>query len=498
MSEARITVQPDVVIDTIAPELHGHFAEHLGRCIYDGLWTDDTVAEEGPREDVLALFDGLDLPVLRWPGGCFADDYDWTDGVGPQAERPRRRNLFWDQGREQTREESNRVGTDEFLQVCEALDTEPYLAINVGTGDAGAAADWIEYCNSDADTTLADRRRENGHEDPYDVRYWGIGNENWGCGGQMSPEEYAGEYRRFHRYVESQGRRIDGPDLELIAVGFKKHEWNRRFLEHVLESPSVFGLPMDHLTLHHYYGRTMSIVEDGTDADDYDAFLADALAIESQIEQLAAAIDAVGSTDDVGVVIDEWGAWHTDAESGLEQPGTVLDAVSAAAVLDVFHRHSDVLTMANIAQLVNVLHCLVETDGADAWPRPTYRVFAAYEGHQGNEALHTDVATPVRDRGEDDDLPLVGASASTDGDETLLTVTNRDVDAAHEISVTLAGADAIECADATVLFADQAPEAVATPDTADDFAPESLAVETDGDSLHAELPPAAVATIVLG
>ena len=233
MANARVTVHTEAGIDRIEPELHGHFAEHLGRCIYDGVWTDDTADEDGFRADVLELLAGLEMPVLRWPGGCFADDYHWEDGVGPREDRPRRRNLFWGQGREMIPEESNRFGTDEFLEFCERVGTEPYLAANVGSGDPQEAANWVEYCNYDGDTELADRRRANGREEPYEVKYWGLGNENWGCGGQMSPEQYAREYRRFATYVGTQSAHMLDHDLELIACGFENHEWNHRFMEEV-------------------------------------------------------------------------------------------------------------------------------------------------------------------------------------------------------------------------------------------------------------------------
>jgi alpha-N-arabinofuranosidase len=500
MTASRVTVHTGASIGRIEPELHGHFSEHLGRCIYDGIWHDDTTGEEGFREDVVSLLDGLDMPVLRWPGGCFADDYHWEDGVGPREERPRRRNLFWAQGVEERPEESNRFGTDEFLQLCERIGTEPYLAANVGSGDPREAADWMEYCNYDGDTDLADRRRANGHDEPYGVRYWGVGNENWGCGGQMDPAQYAREFRRFATYMASTSDLMVDHDVELIACGFEGHEWNRQFMEEIGQSHWGVEFPLDHLTLHHYYGRTMSVRD--ADEDDYDRFLAEALEMESHVERIAAAIDAVATTRDVGVIVDEWGAWHTEAvaETGLEQPGTVVDALSAAAVLDVFNHHSDVMTMGNIAQTVNVLQCLVETDGDDAWARPTYRVFDLYAPHKGNEAVRTTVDTPVRELDGGGTLPLVGASASTGDDGSYVTVTNLDCRASRRVEVALAGAgpDAADV-DASVLFAGQEPDLVVDADNADEFGSEPLDVDVSPSEglLTAELPPATVAGISL-
>ncbi len=495
MADTRVTVHPEARIDRIEPALHGHFSEHLGRCLYDGVWHDETTDGEGYREDVVSLLADLDMPVLRWPGGCFADDYHWEDGVG--EDRPRRRNLFWAQGRAEVPEEPNSFGTHEFLELCERVGADPYLAVNVGSGDPQEAANWVEYCTYGGDTELADRRRANGREEPFDVPYWGIGNENWGCGGQMSPEQYAREYRRFATYVGSMDNLMTDQTLDLIAVGFENHEWNRRFMEEVAEPSWGVEFPLDHLTLHHYYGRTMSVVE--TDGEDrYDQFLVEALEMDDHIERVAAAVDATATTRDVGVIIDEWGAWHTEsvAESGLEQPGTVIDALSAAAVLDVFNHHADVMTMGNIAQTVNVLQCLVETEGDDAWARPTYHVFDLYSPHQGNDAVRTTVDPPVRDiEGTDDDLPLVGGSVSRSDEETYLTLTNLDVRGEHSVEVDAGNPDH-DSVDAQILFDGQEPDAVVGVDNAASFEPESfdVGVESDG-TLTADLPPSTVVGI---
>ncbi|GAB3031994.1 alpha-N-arabinofuranosidase [Natronobiforma cellulositropha] len=498
MADARITVRTESPIGHVDPALHGHFAEHLGRCVYDGLWHSDEDTAEGYRDDVVSLLEALEMPVLRWPGGCFADDYHWKDGVGPRDDRPRRRNLFWAQGPNELPEESNAFGTDEFLQLCERLDTEAYLAVNVGSGTPQEATDWMEYCNYDGDTDLANRRRENGHDDPYGVRYWGVGNENWGCGGRMSPEQYAREYRRFATYAGATTNVMFETDIELIACGFSDHEWNRRFLEEVSSGPTGPEFPLDHLTLHHYYGQTISVAD--ADEDDYDRFLHDALEMETHIHRLASAIDAVATTRDIGVIIDEWGAWHTEAvpENGLEQPGTVLDALSAAAVLDIFTRHSDVLTMTNIAQTVNVLQCLVETDTDTAWARPTYHVFDLYAPHKDKTAVTTAVDSPTRTlEDDDDDLPLVGASASVGDDETFVTLTNLDCTAAHTVELALEGvATDSSTIEAQILFADHDPDATVTADTAAEFTAADLSVDAD-DTLTIDLPAATVAAITV-
>jgi alpha-N-arabinofuranosidase len=494
MTDASVTVHTEAGIDRIEPELHGHFSEHLGRCIYDGIWHSQSADGNGYREDVTTLLSDLDMPVLRWPGGCFADDYRWEDGVGTRENRPRRRNLFWSQDRAEVPEEPNTFGTDEFLTFCERVGTKPYLATNVGSGDPQEATDWVEYACYDGDTELANRRRENGRNEPYEVPYWGVGNENWGCGGQMSPEQYAREYRRFATYVGSMDNLMLDDELELIACGFQDHEWNHRLMKEVSQSSWGVEFPLDHLTLHHYYGRTMSVAE--ADEDDYDQFLVEALEMDDHIERIAATIDTFATTRDIGIIIDEWGAWHTEAvaESGLEQPGTVIDALSAAAVLDVFNDHADVMTMSNIAQTVNVLQCLVETAGDEAWARPTYRVFDLYAPHKGNEAVQMSVDAPTREVG-DDELPLVGASASVSDDgETYVTVTNLDTRSTHTVEIGVGGDDAADV-DAKVLFEGQEPDLVVDADNADEFAAADLDVDVEDGVLTAELEPSTVAGI---
>jgi alpha-N-arabinofuranosidase len=312
----------------------------------------------------------------------------------------------------------------------------------------------------------------------------------------MSPEQYAREYRRFATYVGSMDNLLVDHEMELIACGFENHEWNRRFMEEVANTNWGVEFPLDHLTLHHYYGRTMSVFD--ADEEKYDQFLVEALAMDEHIERIAAAIDAVATTRDIGVIIDEWGAWHTEAvaEGGLEQPGTVIDALSAAAVLDIFNRHSDVMTMSNIAQTVNVLQCLVETDGENAFARPTYRVFDLYAPHKGNDSVQTSVDAPVREVGEEE-LLLVGASASISDDETYVTVTNLDYQDSHTVEVNLEGTVSTDDIGATVLFEDQEPDMVVDADNAEEFGADELDVAVDGDVLTVELEPSTVAGLAL-
>ncbi|SDN14018.1 alpha-N-arabinofuranosidase [Halogranum gelatinilyticum] len=491
----HVHVHPHDEIDRIAPEIYGHFAEHLGRCIYGGLWVGDDAeieTENGIRTDTLGLLEDIELPMLRWPGGCFADDYHWEDGIGPREERPRRRNLWWAQGREEVFEESNAFGTDEFLQLCERLDTEPYLASNVGSGSPTETVDWVEYCNFDGDTDYANRRRENGRDEPYDVPYWGVGNENWGCGGKYDPGDYALEFRRFAQYLRGYDRNMGDGSLELIACGHTTESWNREFMAGLGGDAHM----VDHLSIHRYYS--------GGDAVDFDEeayykLFSNSLQLDGDIERTAGVLETYAPGADIGIAVDEWGVWHDQAtaDNGLEQPQTVRDAVSAAGVLDIFNSHADRVTMANLAQTVNVLQCLVETDEESAWATPTYRVFDLYTPHIGATALRTVVETDEHEVDADTpDVPLVSASASHSDGGVYVTLSNRDLEA-RTVAVDT-GLDAAEAADgAEILFAGTDPSEFTTSDNADSFAAEVEQVETEGGTVTLDVPASSVVGVHL-
>ncbi|WEL16642.1 Alpha-L-arabinofuranosidase, glycosyl hydrolase family 51 [Halorhabdus sp. SVX81] len=482
---SAIHVQQREPIAEIDPNLYGHFAEHLGRCIYGGLWVgeDDRVpTEDGVRMDTIDLLADLDMPVLRWPGGCFADDYHWEDGIGPREERPTRRNAFWTQGRADIPEEPNEFGTEEFMRVCDLLDAEPYLAANLGSGSPGEAADWLEYCNYDGDTELANRRAENGSDDPHDVKFWGVGNENWGCGGRMSPEQYAEEFRRFATYLRSVDGLLSEEDVELVSVGHIHDDWNRKFLDALSECASFTEGPydlMEHMSVHRYY-------EAGSDTDfddeEYFRLLARSRKVGGDVDNAVDALSVYAPESDISIVVDEWGVWHPEATNtnGLEQENTVRDAISAAGVFDDLHERADVVAMANIAQTVNVLQCLVQTDEEAAWPTPTYHVFDLYEGHAGGTALDTVVDTDEREvEDEPYDVPLVSASASEHDDEVYVTLSNRALES-EDVTVSLDD-DGATVRDSAVLFADTDVEAYSRKDNAAAFAPEEIDVEATGD-----------------
>jgi len=502
---ASISVHSDHSIDRISENIYGHFAEHLGRCIYGGVWVgedDDRVpTEDGIRMDTVELLQDLDMPVLRWPGGCFADDYHWEDGVGPREDRPKRRNLWWAQGREERFIETNEFGTDEFLELCQMVDTDPYLAVNVGSATPEEALDWIEYCNSDADTDLTRRRAENGHEEPYDVTYWGIGNENWGCGGRFAPDEYADQYRRFANYLNGFDDHINPGSTEFIACGHITDEWNEAFFERLdggMEfGPGTFlgmGSPyklLDHFSVHRYY-------QAGDDADFSDEqhyrLFARAQKIADDIDSAAETISSYVPREDVGIIVDEWGTWHPQAtpDNGLEQANTVRDALAAAGVFDIMHERADVVSMANIAQTVNVLQCLVQTDEENAWATPTYQVFDLYQNHSGNTAVEATVNADKKYFDEEDhDVPLVSASASVGDDELFVTASNRTLEQSETVEVEVN--DTFGSPSGTVLFEEKGSRAYSTADNAAEFEADDISVsEADDGRFTVDIPASSV------
>ena len=508
---SEVSVQQHEQVAEISPNVYGHFAEHLGRCIYGGLWVgdDDRVpTEDGIRLDTVDLLRDLDMPVLRWPGGCFADDYDWTDGVGPREERPTRRNMFWTQGRRDLPEEPNTFGTDEFVRLCELLDTEPYLAVNVGNGSPDDAADWVEYCNYDGGTELAERRRDNGSDDPHGVKYWGVGNENWGCGGRFSPEAYAEQFRRYATYLRGSNGMLSERDMELIACGHIEGDWNREFLDELADCADWVEGPydlMEHMSVHRYYEAGGD-----TDFDDeqYYRLLARSRKVAADVDDLVEALSVYAPDNDISVIVDEWGVWHPEATNtnGLEQEHTVRDAISAAGVLDDLNARADVVSMANIAQTVNVLQCLVQTDEESAWATPTYHVYDLYKPHMGATALDTvvDTDTETVERKGDEfgsgdvhEVPLVSASASERDGQVYVTLSNVDKNDARDITVSLESDD-IGVESATVLFDELSVDAYSDGENTEAFEPADIAVERPGDrSVLVEAPPSSVVGLTL-
>jgi alpha-N-arabinofuranosidase len=489
----KITINPLDPIATINPNIYGHFAEHLGRCIYDGVW----VGEDSPipntggfRNDVIAALRSMKPPVIRWPGGCFADDYHWQDGVGPREARPRRINIHWGEV-----VESNQVGTHEFSNFCRLVGAEPYFCGNVGSGTVRELRDWVEYCNFPGDSTWARQRAANGSPAPLGVTYWGVGNENWGCGGHFSPEDYCAEFRRYASFMRGFGDQ----KLFLIACGPPSNdiEWTDRFFRKLRKDFWDFK-NIQGYAAHYYCGTAGTATQYST--EQWYQLIARGLEMEPLVVQQRAAMDAWDPQRQIGLIVDEWGTWHP-VEAGtsphfLYQQNTLRDALVAATTLDIFNRHADKVVMANIAQTVNVLQAVVLTEGDRMLVTPTGHVYAMYAPHQGGTAVRTLVQSPTIDfkRGEKpDSLPMLAGSASLKDKTLFLTITNSHADRPVEVQVELlAGAKATGVS-ARVLSGEI--HVHNTFDAPEQIQPQQLALAASGASFVLNLPPAAVAAV---
>ncbi len=434
---AQIRVHADRPGPEVNRNIYGHFAEHLGRCIYEGIW----VGEDSPipntrgiRNDVVAALRELNIPVLRWPGGCFADEYHWKDGIGPRESRPKMINTHWGGV-----VENNHFGTHEFLDLCEQLETDPYICGNVGSGSVQEMMEWVEYMTSDADSPMANLRRQNGRDEPWRVPYFGVGNESWGCGGNMRPEYYADLYRRYNTFVKN----YPGNRIYRIACGANAFDYN--WTEVLMEQ---VGRRMDGLSLHYYtiatgdWGRKGSATK--FDETLWHSTLRRTLAMDELITKHGEIMDRRDPRKRIGMIVDEWGVWH-DVEPGtnpgfLYQQNTLRDALVAALNFHIFHRHADRVVMANIAQTVNVLQAMVLTDKERMLRTPTFHVFEMFKVHQGGTYLPLDLETPDYVLG-DERIPAVSASATRDADSVVhLSLVNCDPNHSIDISCQFDGA----------------------------------------------------------
>ncbi len=432
--------RPGAVINK---NIYGQFAEHLGHGIYEGIWVgpDSPIPNtKGYRNDVLAALKQLQVPQLRWPGGCFADEYHWRDGIGPREKRPSMYNSHWGGV-----VENNQFGTHEFLDLCEMLGIEPYVCLNVGSGTVQEAMDWVEYMTSPADSPMANLRRANGRDEPWKVHYLAVGNESWGCGGNMTPEFYADNYRRYDTFIKDYQ---PGPEnrISRIACGANgdNFAWTESMMEHVP------GRMMDGLAFHYYTVPTGNWRDKGSATafgeDEYFSTLKRTLKMEDLIAMHGAIMDKYDPEKKVGMVIDEWGIW-TNVEPGtnrgfLFQQNSLRDAIVAAINLHLFNAHADRITMANIAQMVNVLQAMILTDKDKMILTPTYHVFEMFKVHQDATSLPLRLTTPDYDHGSEH-IPAVSASASRDANGRIhISLTNANPNTGISVDCMLAGATA--------------------------------------------------------
>lgn len=441
--DASIRIYPEQGNQQISKHIYGQFAEHLGTCIYGGLWVgpeSEIPNTQGYRNDVLNALKELKIPNLRWPGGCFADEYHWMDGIGPKENRPKMVNNNWG-----GTIEDNSFGTHEFLNLCELLGCEPYISANVGSGTVEEMAKWVEYMTSEGDSPMARLRRQNGRDKAWKVKFIGVGNESWGCGGSMRPEYYADLYRRYSTYC----RNYDGNRLFKIASGASDYDYN--WTETLMKN---VGGRMDGISLHYYtvtgWNGSKGSATD-FNKDDYYWTMGKCLEIEDVVRKHIQIMDKYDPQKKIGLMVDEWGTWW-DEEPGtinghLYQQNTMRDAFVAALSLNVFHKYTDRIKMANIAQIANVLQSMILTKDDKMVLTPSYYVFQMYNVHQDATYLPIEVQCEnkqVRARmgqdGEQRTLPMLGATASKAQDGAVhISLSNVDLENSNEVTVDLSG-----------------------------------------------------------
>ncbi len=450
---AKLYVNPKVKKGHINPELQGHFSEHLGRCIYEGIYVGENSPipnVNGMRTDVVEALKEIHVPVLRWPGGCFADEYHWKDGVGPKEKRKKMINTHWGGV-----VEDNSFGTHEFMELCRQLGCKTYINGNLGSGTVQEMSEWVEYMTFNGVSPMADLRKENGHEEPWTVDYFGVGNENWGCGGNMRPEYYGDLYRRYQTYLRNYDEKKPINKIACGANGDDYH-WTDKVLETTFDHGNGF---MNGMSLHYYTLPNDDWSHKGS-ALDFDEkswyrTLKKTLKMEELIRRHGAIMDQYDPEKKIGMVIDEWGTWY-DVEPGtnpgfLYQQNTMRDALVAGINLNLFNKNCDRVKMANIAQMVNVLQAVILTEGQKMLKTPTWYVFHMYQHHQDAELVESSVETKCVGLEEEYQVPNLTESVSLGRDGKLhVTMTNLSLTEEAPIQAVFAQTD-IKSVKGTVL-----------------------------------------------
>ncbi len=429
---ANLIINAHNLKSRINKEIYGHFSEHLGRCIYNGIYVgeDSPIPNiKGMRTDVVEALKQIRIPVLRWPGGCFADDYHWMDGIGEKSKRKKMINNHWGGVTE-----DNSFGTHEFMDLCEILGCEPYIAGNLGSGTVKEMSDWIEYMTSDNVSPMADLRRSNGREKPWKLKYFGIGNESWGCGGNMRPEYYADLYRHYQTYC----RNYSGNELYKVACGPSSDDYN--WTDKLLESVKPWHTKA--ISLHYYTIPLGNWEKKGSatefDSGEYEETIRKTHYMEELITKHSEIMSRHDPKHEIGLIVDEWGTWY-DVEPGtnpgfLYQQNTMRDAIVASVNLNIFNNHSDRVVMANIAQCVNVLQSVILTEGERMIKTPTYHVFDMYKEHQ--DAMLAD--SFIDDKSG---LPDISQSVSVKDGKMHITISNASLTEEKEINAEISGFD---------------------------------------------------------
>ncbi len=479
-TEERAVIHSASEVGLIRPELHGHFAEHLGSCTYGGLWVGKGSRIpnlNGFRKAAVDYLKAVGIPVLRWPGGCFADDYHWRDGIGQK--RPKTVNIHWG-----NYTEDNSFGTHEFIGLCRLIGAEPYLAGNVGSGTPQELRDWVEYCNYPSGSALSDERIANGAHDPFKVKYWGVGNENWGCGGQMMPEEYSGHYRRFSNYIKPFGD--TRPFLIACGPSGNDANWTNKFMEAMGRRRMPNGFAM------HFYSNGRATPTKFTD-DNLREQLSSFAKVEAAIKEQRELLDKFDPQHRIGLMVDEWGVWDRMIPEEEKKYGrlwmqiTQRSAVAAGLGLNAFHRQADKLVMCNIAQIVNVLHSLLLTEGDKCIRTSTYYLHDMMKLHRSKQSLKLEAG---------DGSPLgLSVSASRKERDLVITAINPKPDAGMNIACTIEGGRASAVTARLLYHADK--NACNTFDRPNEIVPKEHAVRVEGGGLRFELPPLGIVSVIV-
>lgn len=444
----KMTINASARLSRVNRNIFGHFSEHLGRCIYEGIYVGENSTipnTNGIRNDVSAALRELEVPVLRWPGGCFADEYHWMDGIGEKSTRKKMINTHWGGVTE-----DNSFGTHEFFELCRQIGCEPYIAGNLGSGTVQEMSQWVEYMTFGGVSPMADLRRKNGRDEPWKLKYFGIGNESWGCGGNMRPQYYADLYRQYQTYC----RNYDGNELYKVACGPNADDYS--WTEEIMKVLKPWHTKA--ISLHYYTIPTGDWNKKGDAVDfsegEYYGTVKNALRIDEIISRHLDIMSVYDPAHEIGLIVDEWGNW-CDVEKGtnpgfLYQQNTMRDAVTAALNLDIFIKHSDRIVMANIAQAVNVLQSVILTEGDKMVKTPTYHVFDLYRRHMDGERVFTSI-----DNFEKEGIPALSHAATVKNDELSVTITNTLLKETQDIEMDITGfSDNLSITQAQILTAD--------------------------------------------
>ena len=441
-AQNKIVINTDLGTEKISKQIYGHFSEHLGHCIYGGYWVGENSNipnTGGIRNDVVSALKEIGIPNLRWPGGCFADEYHWMDGIGARDERPTMINTHWGGVTE-----DNSFGTHEFLELCSQLGCEPVICGNLGSGTVQEMSQWVEYLNSDNVSPMTDIRKENGQEEPWGVKYWGVGNENWGCGGSMTAQFYADQMRRYSTFLKNYGDNR----LYKVACGPNSNDynWMETLMKNGNPGGSFQGISLHYYTVCHSWGQKGSATD--FDENEYFTTMQKTLFMDELLHKHITIMDKYDPENKVGLIVDEWGNWH-DVEPGtnpgfLYQQNTLRDAMVASVNLDLFNKYCRRVKMANIAQTVNVLQAMILTRDDQIVRTPSYYVFKMYTVHH-DATLLPSVVESENYSFDTESISNLSTTSSKDADGKIhITISNLNPNKGTSVTCELRGTQKVD------------------------------------------------------